>query len=251
MTGGIVVQAAQRSCIGARTYNEDCIAVEQLRNHWCMVVCDGAGGHGDGARAAQLAVERICSGFRGRPPSDPNDLGELLLDAHDAVVKGQRELAAAGTPSAMCATAVVLVIDTTARQALWAHVGDSRLYVWRSGRLQIVTRDDSVAQAIIDSGLIDAAKGAQLLNRGVLLAALGSAEDAAPHVSPVFELQANEFFLLCTDGWWGSLDAASLERSLAGATTPQQWLDAMLESTRERGDPRQDNHSAIACWLGS
>jgi serine/threonine protein phosphatase PrpC len=245
----IAVQAAQRTCIGARTRNEDCIAIEQLRSFWCLAVCDGAGGHGEGARAAQLAVDRIRKGFHSRPPADPNDLRELVLDAHDAVVKGQRELAAAGTPSSMCATAVVLVIDTATRRALWAHVGDSRLYLWRGGRLHIVTRDDSVAQAIVDSGLIDATKAHKMHNRSVLLAALGSAEDAAPHVSDPVELLASDAFLLCSDGWWSSLDAQRIEQSLSSAATPDEWLDAMIASTRALADPGQDNYSALACWL--
>jgi serine/threonine protein phosphatase PrpC len=213
------------------------------------VLSDGAGGHGDGARAAHLAVERVLAGFRSRPPIDGRDLAELLLDAHDAVVAGQREQAASGAMSAMHATVVALVIDTLKGVALWGHVGDSRLYQWRAGRLNTVTRDDSVWQWVLDTGLVDPARMQNVPHRGVLLAALGSAEEVTPHVSEPFELQRSDTFLLCSDGWWGGLDAQVISNLLADAATPEEWLDTMMALTLERADPHQDNYSAIACWV--
>jgi serine/threonine protein phosphatase PrpC len=244
------VQVAQRSCIGSRSRNEDFLAIEHLRGNWCLALSDGAGGHGDGARAAQLAVERILSGFRSRPPVDARDLAELVLDAHDAVVAGQREISATPVRSAMHATVVVLLIDTSAGLALWGHVGDSRLYQWREGRLNTVTRDDSVLQSVLDTGLVDAARMHEVPNRGVLLAALGSAEEAVPHVSEPFELQHADAFLLCSDGWWSGLEPQVISKLLADAPTPDGWLDAMIATRLEQADPRQDNYSAIACWIG-
>jgi len=243
------VQVAQRSCIGARWRNEDCLAVEHRDGYWCLVLSDGAGGHDDGARAAQLVVARVIAGFRSRPPVDGRDLSELLLDAHDAVVAGQRERpASAAAP--MHATVVVLVIDALRGFALWGHVGDSRLYLWRAGRLNSVTRDDSVLQWALDTGLVDAARMQTLPNRAVLLAALGSAEEAAPHVSERIELERADAFLLCSDGWWGALDPPTISTSLAQASSAEEWLDTMMALTLQRADPRQDNFSAIACWIG-
>jgi serine/threonine protein phosphatase PrpC len=244
------VQVAQRTCIGSRSRNEDFLAIEHHRGCWCLVLSDGAGGHGDGARAAQLAVERILTGFRSRPPVDAGDLSELVLDAHDAVVAGQRQLSATQARSAMHATVVVLSIDTSAGVALWGHVGDSRLYQWREGRLNAVTRDDSVLQSVLDTGLVDAARLHQVPNRGVLLAALGSSEEVVPHVSEPVELQHSDAFLLCSDGWWNGLEPQIFSDLLGGASTPEDWLDAMIALRLEHADPRQDNYSAIACWIG-
>jgi PPM family protein phosphatase len=246
----LAVQVAQRSCIGARSRNEDCIGIEQQRDHWCLVLSDGAGGHADGVVASQLAVSRVLAGFRSRPPVEPGDLAELLLDAHDAVVAGQRQRGASGAASAMHATVVVLMIETSKGRALWGHVGDSRLYQWRRGRLDAVTRDDSVLQWVLDTGLVDVARAAEIPNRSVLLAALGSAEEAAPHVSEPHELELSDAFLLCSDGWWGGLETEVISKSLAEATTPDEWLDAMIALQVRRADPGQDNYSAIACWIG-
>jgi len=245
----LAVQVSHRSCLGSRSRNEDRLAVEQLGSHWCLVLSDGAGGHSDGALASRLAVERVLEGFRSRPPADPSDLGELLLDAHDAVVAAQRELRERKPSAGMYATVVALIIDTAAGRALWGHVGDSRLYHWRRGTLAGVTRDDSVLQAMIESGAVDPAHLPPHAHGGVLLAALGSGDEIHPHVAPPLQLIAGDSFLLCSDGWWHGLEPAGIDAALAQAATPQAWLDAMLDATAARADPRQDNYSAIACWI--
>ena len=245
----LAVQVSHRSCLGSRSRNEDRLAVEQLGPHWCLVLSDGAGGHSDGALASRLAVERVLEGFRSRPPADPTDLGELLLDAHDTVVAAQRELRERKPTAGMYATVVALVIDTACARALWGHVGDSRLYHWRGGMLAAVTRDDSVMQAMIESGAVDRANLPTHAHGGVLLAALGSGDEIRPHVAPPLQLLPGDSFLLCSDGWWHSLEPEGIETTLAQAATPQAWLDAMHDATIARADPRQDNHSAIACWI--
>jgi len=150
----------------------------------------------------------------------------------------------------MHATIVVLTLDTGKGVALWGHVGDSRLYQWRGGRLNTVTRDDSVLQWVLDTGLADAERMQKIPHRGVLLSALGSAEEVVPHVSAPFELERSDVFLLCSDGWWGALDREVLSQSLNEAAAPEQWLEAMMALTQKHADPRQDNFSAIACWIG-
>ena len=244
------VRVAHRSCIGARASNEDCVAVDELPGHCCLVLSDGAGGHSDGALASRVAVERVREGFRSRPPHDPADLAELVLDAHDAVVAAQRVRRQTHPGSGMYATVVVLVLDTVSGCAMWGHVGDSRLYHWRAGKLVSVTRDDSVLQAMIDTGAVDAARMQGIAHSGVLLAALGSGDEIEPNVEGPLELCSTDAFLLCSDGWWSGLDGARLAATLARAATPDEWLDAMRAVVAERADPRQDNHSAIACWVG-
>jgi PPM family protein phosphatase len=245
----LALRVASRTYSGARAENEDRVAVERRGEHWCLVLSDGVGGHSDGGRAAQLVVERILSGFQSRPPTDPDDLAELVMDAHDAIIADRRRRDLPDACSNMHATVVVLLIDTVKGTALWSHVGDSRLYQWRAGRLEAITRDDSVLQAVLDAGLVDAASLDKVPNRNLLMAALGSREEAVPHVSAPCELQASDAFLLCSDGWWDALEPQSMSALLDKAASPEDWLDAMAARTLQRDDPRQDNYSAIACWL--
>jgi PPM family protein phosphatase len=251
--GRITVRVAQHSRIGGRPDNEDRLAVLQRGEHWCLVLSDGAGGHGEGGRAAQLVVERVLAGFRSRPPTDAADLAELLLDAHDAVVAGQRQgLAGGAGRGAMQATVVVLLVDVSQGRALWGHVGDSRLYRWRSGRLEVVTRDDSVLQAMLDAaGAGSPTAPERPASRNVLIAALGASEEARPHVVGPVMVEAADAFLLCSDGWWDGLEPQAITAALAEVATPGDWLDAMVALIERRADPRQDNYSAIACWIGT
>jgi serine/threonine protein phosphatase PrpC len=123
------------------------------------------------------------------------------------------------------------------------------LYVWRAGRLHSVTRDDSAIQGMLDAGLLDASRLHEIRHRGVLLAALGSAEDIVPHISEPLALEPKDVFLLCSDGWWHSLEPTFDSGLLGGEVTPDEWLDQMLARTLGVGNPRQDNLSAIACRI--
>ena len=219
------VQISERSCTGSREHNEDCVGVERVGQHWCLVLSDGAGGHRDGALASRLVVDRILAGFRSRPPTDGDDLSELVLDAHDGVVAAQRSRGAVDRIAAMHATVVVLLIDADKSQALWAHVGDSRLYLLRQGRAAPLTRDDSVVQWLLDAGFWQPGQFEQYPQRNQLMSALGADEEIKPHVSAEpLALREGDAFLLCSDGWWGSVVEADIERLLAGAATPDEWL---------------------------
>jgi serine/threonine protein phosphatase PrpC len=248
----LAVRISQRSYTGARDHNEDCVGVEHINRHWCMVLSDGAGGHRDGALASRLVVDRILAGFRSRPPVDGPDLSELMLDAHDGVVAAQRSRGATDRVSAMHATGVVLLVDAGTSRALWGHVGDSRLYLLRDGQTTALTRDDSVLQWMVDAGLWQPGQLQQHPQRNQLMAALGADEGIEPHVSAdPLELRNGDAFLLCSDGWWGSVTDEEIGRLLEGATTPDDWLDVMVACATARADPRQDNFSAIGCWIGT
>jgi len=244
------VSAAQRSCVGTRNQNEDCVGVDRLGPHWCLVLSDGAGGHRDGALASRIVVDRVLTGFRSRPPVDGPDLRELILDAHDSVIATQRARGATDRASSMHATVVVLLIDTNNNRALWGHVGDSRLYIVRDQRASALTRDDSVLHWMIDAGYWQSSELQDHPRRNQLMAALGSDEEIDPHISlEPFSLREGDAFLLCSDGWWSSVTEEEIEMLQAGVHTPDEWLDAMITRTAQRADPRQDNFSAIGCWI--
>jgi serine/threonine protein phosphatase PrpC len=238
----------ERSFAGGREYNEDCTAVEFNGGHCCLVLSDGAGGHAGGAVAARTAVNKVLDGFRARPPADADDLAELLLDAHDAVLAAQR--AARGAEQAMHATIVVLTVDANAGTALWGHVGDSRLYVLRRGSVLAVTRDDSVVQWMVDSGYLPADQARSHPKKNRLLAALGADAEINPTVQvEPFALEDGDAFLLCTDGWWDCLGGGQIEEELSLAPTVEAWLDAMAAIIAQKAAADHDNYSAIGCWV--
>lgn len=235
---------------GGRDYNEDACGHWQSERQLCCVLADGAGGHGGGDRASRLAVQDLIGRFAGRPSQDGAALAGLLRQTNTALI-GQRE---PGTVSAdMHSTAVCLVLDLQARRAHWAHVGDSRFYWFRAGRLLARTRDHSLVQALVDAGLLAPADLRVHPKRSELRSALGLPDDAL-EISAADgseTVQAGDVFMLCTDGLWEYLDDALLLQTLAAAPDPQAWLDSLSAEVHRAaaGKSSHDNLSALVVWV--
>jgi len=247
------VAIASRSQPGSRSRNEDDLRFGggpgALGSRWFAVLADGAGGHMNGAVAADIVV-RITAYELGTAggPLEPGCLRRALARANDALNDQQRGLR---SQQRMHATAVGLCLDAETRHAQWAHCGDSRLYLLRHGQARQLTRDDSVVQQLIDAGLLAAHEGRRHPCKNQLLAALGMEAGVAIHtLERPFALQDGDAFLLCTDGWWEALEPQDLEHTLAGAGDVEHWLDGMMGLIQQRARPNQDNYSAIGVWVG-
>lgn len=243
------IQIASCSEQGARSGNEDALSHGRSVNGLYAVLADGAGGHSRGAEAAQRAVRAVEAMLVNDSLSYmPENLTQTVYLAHAELQHHQQ----GGTADKrMHTTVVVLWIDPSEEFALWTHVGDSRLYRIRHGRIDVVTSDDSVVQHLLQSGAINEEQALTHPQRNQLLTALGVEDDVLPHtvVRPV-ELLEGDAFLLCSDGWWDHFDHTSLTRTLMQALSPQDWLETMRQHIISRNRPRQDNFSAIAVWVG-
>jgi serine/threonine protein phosphatase PrpC len=240
------IRVAACSERGARAANEDALVASECGPGWYAVVADGAGGHRHGAEAAQRAVHRLQACLcEATLPWNPEVLTHAVLEAHEDVLRGQ----AAMGGQRMHTTVVALCVDAQRGFALWSHVGDSRLYRLRQGEIDLVTRDDSVVAEMMEAGLLTPSQARVHPHKNQLLAALGIEDELEPHTAAAQSLQDGDAFLLCTDGWWGSLDDDGIVLSLREAGTPEQWLQAMRGLIDECHAPDQDNFSAIALWV--
>ena len=208
---------------GGRRYNEDACGHWHSDRHLCCVLADGAGGHQRGAEAARRAVDCIERLLRDDAVGySPANLSQMVRLAHSELVHHQDSV----DPQArMHCTVVALWISPLAGHVLWTHVGDSRLYRIRHGRVDVVTVDDSVVQRMLQAGLITPAQTHKHSQKNQLLAALGMDGDVEPHtvVRPV-ELLDGDAFLLCSDGWWDHFDHTALVAALERADSPERWL---------------------------
>jgi serine/threonine protein phosphatase PrpC len=245
----VEIRTASRCEQGQREYNEDKVHVSCNGGRWVAVLADGAGGHRGGAQASRRALESVTDSLADDEAAfDSLALTQAVLAAHDHVRQGQGD---AGTQGRMHSTVVVLWVDATRDGALWSHVGDSRLYRVRGGRIDQLTTDDSVVQRMVDAGVLSAEQAAEHPLKNQLMSALGIDDDIDPHTTaqPV-ALEEGDAFLLCSDGWWGALDEARVLDALADSVSPGEWLDRMCRDIEAAGLPRQDNFSAIAMWVG-
>jgi PPM family protein phosphatase len=166
---------------GGRRVNEDACGVwssEATGACYC-VVSDGAGGHGGGDVASKLVVERVLGWFQRQPEVSGEAIAAALAAANQSVIDlQQRDERLAN----MRATAVVLAVDAQRMLACWGHLGDSRLYCFRRGRVIVQTRDHSVVQTMVDAGFVEPAELRNNARRNALLAALGQEEGFSPKV---------------------------------------------------------------------
>lgn len=242
MTGrALIVSLAALSQTGRRQCNEDAFGYWEGGGCVVAVLCDGAGGHGGGQAAARAAVTHVLEAFAAHPEVSQGALQRLLNGANDAVAAQQ----VAGTQTAdMRTTIVVVVLDLNGGLALWAHAGDSRLYHWQGTRLLGRTRDQSLEQRLRDAGL-----SANAVVSGQLTSALGSPQGFEFEVLETpRRLASGDALLLCSDGLWSAFDDDAMERSVAGCSGVQAWLDRLEAGVQRAGRGDQDNYSALAIW---
>jgi len=201
------MQAGVCSRAGQRGDNEDAFVVDVGQG--LFTVADGVGGYEGGGVASRLVV-RAVSEVLAQPPGDGVEpaerLGEALRVANRQVHQRRR-----GRLALMGSTVAALLVDGGA--AVVGHVGDSRVYRLREGRLECLTRDHTVGAQLAAAG-VDGSAQAHVLTR-----ALGTYPVVAPELR-LATARRRDVFLLCTDGLSGALregEMARLMRALAPA----------------------------------
>lgn len=231
---------------GGRTINQDACAFKVLPNEQaCWVVADGLGGHGGGEVASALAVDNIMATFEQLQSATADALEPLLQSAQQAILHEQDQSMAL---KRMRTTLVLLLASNN--QAQWLHVGDSRLYCFRMGKLIEQTKDHSVVQSLADAGSISNADIRHHEDRNRILRSLGNEGDLRPTVrSESFTLASGDAFLMCTDGFWEYVHEIEMQADYAKAHTPEEWLMLMEERILERVDDENDNYTAVGVFV--
>lgn len=244
----LALEIHARSAKGSRSDNQDDTRHAVHAGHAYAVLADGAGGHEGGAIASDLVVRLLALRLQAGPVPSPLDLTQQIDEAHQALCERQQ---GRGRRGRMHTTVVLLSIDRSCMQALWSHVGDSRLYLLRRGRVLHVTRDDSVVRQMLDAGYLSEAEAAVHPQRHHLIAAMGIEAALTPHtLAQAWPLHDGDALLLCSDGWWEDLGEAAIEDTLAKAISAEDWLDGMECHILAAARPDQDNYSAVAVWVG-
>jgi len=239
---------AQDSRVGARRYNQDRVGHWATSDTLLMVVADGMGGHLHGEVAAQVALESLARTFQGEAKpklADPDMfLFRGLARAHGAIVQEAQRLELKETPRT-----VLVACAVQDGYAYWSHIGDSRLYLIRRGRVIARTKDHSRVQQLIDKGLIREEAVPTHPERNILTRCLGS--EHAPKLEPTASarLAKDDLVLMCSDGLWGPLTERQLLDGLRAKDLPQAVSD--LGALAEARAGRQcDNVSALAMAWG-
>jgi serine/threonine protein phosphatase PrpC len=228
----------------ARSNNEDSVATDPEVG--LAVLADGMGGYNAGEVASNMATSFIRT-----------ELGRWLREASsqasDAEVRRAMDIcvdnanraifnAANSNPqyAGMGTTLVVAVFRDN--RVLLGHVGDSRCYRLREGRLQQITRDHSLLQEQIDAGLITPEQAAFSANKNLVTRAVG-VEDTVLLETHLHEVQPGDIYLMCSDGLSDMLDDQSISQVLQMHDSIEAGGRALIDAANDAGG--KDNIAVV------
>jgi len=234
------VEFANLTDVGCqRERNEDSSAYWQAesaddrdRRGRLAVVADGMGGYEGGEEASRIAVQTVCDVYADSTGTPQARLLDGLLTAHGKIRDYARRHPRFVGMGTTCTAASV------ARSHLYfAHIGDSRLYLIREGKIRKLTRDHSYVGRLVESGLIAQDDAEAHPQRHILTAALGVGDEVSPDtpLHPV-PLSPGDLLILCTDGLWGVLGDAELCEQVVDEP-PMTACRKLVALARDRGAP--------------
>lgn len=227
--------SSSRSHVGlVRQVNEDACLDLPARGLWA--VADGMGGHALGDVASRMVVETLA----GLPP--PESLTQFITDAADSLQSVNRQLrteAATREVQIIGSTVVVLLAHNRSCSCLWA--GDSRIYLFRDGRLSLLTRDHSQVEELLQTGTITDADALVHPARNLITRAIG-ASDILELDEQTLEVMDGDMFLLCSDGLSNEVGEDDMRRALIPGNC-RLASDVLVDMALEHGG--RDNISVV------
>ena len=207
-----------------------------------IAMCDGMGGHAGGDTASTIAIRSLAhieqDDEQGSVQTVANMMETSVMAAHDAIVgKAKRERKLAGMGTTVVAVALV--------SGYWvlAHIGDSRAYLLRDGKLSRMTTDHSYVQHLIDTGRITAAEARNHPQRNVVMRVLGDFDiDPHPDIA-ICQAHPADRWLLCSDGLCGVLEDSTIEEMLSTVSDQEECAQRLVSMALKAGST--DNVTAV------
>jgi serine/threonine protein phosphatase PrpC len=211
-----------------------------------MLVCDGTGDLAAGDGAADLAAASIKQGLE----AEGNNVGQApgyslkraVLRANKAILA---EVAAHPEESGIATTCTAAIVSSE-RLAI-AQVGDSRAYLFRDGRLHVLTRDQTIASELMDAGGLNAGDADHVTSRRVLTQALGTRVDVQPVITDV-DLWEGDRVLLCSNGLYVPVNDDTIAAIMRGTPDISEISQALIAAALAAGG--SDNVTVVAADCG-
>jgi protein phosphatase len=235
----MILQSAARSDVGRRRRaNEDCYAIAAEQGFF--LVADGMGGHTAGQLASSLAAEAAVKALQTLDGSEAT-LTEKLRCSVAAANREIHVTAQARPELSGMGTTLVSLLAVNGRVAL-AHVGDSRAYLIRGGRIRQLTDDHSIVGELVRRCEITENAAREHPHRHVLTRALGVRGDVAPDLAELSS-HPGDVFILCSDGLTGLVR----DEEIAQAVGSNSDLDAVCASLVDLANDRggEDNITVV------
>ncbi len=208
-----------------RSNNED--AIGWSLDDGLAIVADGVGGHNAGEVASSMAVEQLLEQLAGQ--GNQHDSLRCLDQLRTAIDQANRAIfVTAQQPEHKgMSTTLVLLRRCGDRMAI-AHVGDSRAYRLRNGRLERLTVDHSLVQELMDGGMMSAEEARTSSRRNLITRALGLAEEVEVDLLTT-SCRPGDRFLLCSDGLSDKIAEQRIQTIMARSDEPESLEQAAEE----------------------
>ena len=234
------------SIVGKRENNEDAYYVDPRDRFF--LVADGMGGQSAGERASGLAMEFIPKKLQDIDfeKSSPDHATKII---DDAITLANYEIMALGEldPKLKNMGTTITFLVQVAGTMFVGGVGDSRVYMLRSNRLQQLTTDHSLTQALIEAGTLTPEEAVHHRYKNVLYRYLGCKECGAGTNPKQIRPEVGDRFLICSDGVNGGADDATLSKILAGGIDPQVTAEAIVQAATDGGS--KDNITGVVIFV--
>jgi serine/threonine protein phosphatase PrpC len=214
-----------------------------------LLVADGMGGVDGGERASSLAVEALRGffeeGFRSYLHGSRIDEKAVHRELRSALEFADRVIlhrAAADARFERMGTTLTMAYLVGPSAHIF-HAGDSRAYLYRSGRLARRTRDHTLVQALVDQGTISAEEARSHPHRNVVTNVLGGPSEGVDPAIIRIDLEDGDVLLLCSDGLTEPVDDASIAAVLGREPEPRSAVEELVAEALRRGGP--DNVTVV------
>ena len=242
-TTALRVVGAGASHVGhRRASNQDVFIVEPELGLYAVL--DGMGGTNSGDAAARIAGSALISSVRqhGTAAHDAPGAPDLLETALDAAARAVFVSAASSEEYKGMGTTAVACRFIAPRRLVLGHAGDSRAYLLRGERFEMLTLDHTVAQELVTAGRLTAEEAEQWPGKHVLTRNLGDTNGVQPAMR-VLELEPEDRLLLCSDGLHGELPDGVIRDMLGSSDAPiviaHRFIEAVLDGAA------RDNVTAV------
>jgi serine/threonine protein phosphatase PrpC len=215
-----------------------------------FIICDGMGGQAAGEKASEMAVNLVSQQFQKRLDFDKDASDKVRKTIDEAIRDANMEIMALGElDPQLCKMGTTIVFLLSVAGRFYAGgVGDSPAFRLSDRRLEKLTKDHSLTQALIDAGTITPDEARTHRFKNVLWRYIGTKEGGAATELKDFPLTNGDRFVLCSDGVVEGVSVDELKKLLETSADPQVAADAIVEGARTGGS--QDNITCLVVFVG-
>ena len=217
-----------------RKENEDSFSNISIGDLDFFIVADGMGGHSKGDLASKLAANLFIEYIKEADIAGYDTYTKLLEDAIFFANDEIYNLSKQEDDIKMGTTVVCLCIDNKNNEYHLTHLGDSRAYIYKNETLELLTRDHSLVNDLLDSGSITQDEADNFINKSAITRAVGTERTIVPE-SKSLGMNEGDIILMVTDGLTNELSDEKIEEIVKEETDPYQISTRLIEEAIDHG----------------